>query len=477
MSFASPIFLWYFLPLTLLTYWILPARFRNALLSVVSLVFYVFGGLSFVFALLGVIALNYAAGLAIDSEALHRTPGRRKALLVATVGTDLGILGFWKYGGFATTQIHNLAKAFGQDSSPILSVALPIGISFFTFHHLSYVVDVYRHSRKAQRSPVQFITYIAMFPQLVAGPIIRYHEIAEQLSETRKDRFGDFAAGMPRFSLGLAKKVIVADTVAPIADTVFRLDSTVLTTPSAWLGVLAYTLQIYFDFSGYSDMAIGLARMFGLHFPENFNRPYSSVNITDFWQRWHMSLSRWFRDYLYIPLGGNRGSTFSTYRNLMIIFVASGFWHGAAWTFLIWGLYHGGWLIIERATGLAKIPDDKYVLPRRAITFLLVMFGWVFFRAQDMGNAGHIFKAMFSFDFGPTPAEVSRVMTDFRTMTIVLAFFVVFVPRGFVMGRLLDESRGKVANALRLGYTGIAAPYAAVIIAAGTLSPFLYFKF
>jgi alginate O-acetyltransferase complex protein AlgI len=476
-SFASPLFLWYFLPATLVAYWVLPAKLRNVLLSVVSLVFYVFGGLSFVFALIAVIAVNYAAGLAIDSERMHQQLQRRKALLVATVGFDLAILGIWKYAGFATTQIHNLAKAFGDDSSPILKVALPIGISFFTFHHLSYVVDVYRHSRKAQRSPVQFITYIAMFPQLVAGPIVRYHEIAEQLSAVPKNRFEDFAAGMPRFSLGLAKKVLVADTVAPIADSVFNLDSSILTTPVAWLGVAAYTLQIYFDFSGYSDMAIGLARMFGFRFPENFNRPYSSVSITDFWQRWHMSLSRWFRDYLYIPLGGNRGSSFQTYRNLWIIFVASGFWHGAAWTFLVWGMYHGGWLVIERATGLARVASDRHVALRRAVTLVLVMVGWVFFRASDMTEAVHVLQRMFLWHGGAVPAEVSSVLTDFRTLVFVLGCLVVLVPRSFVMGKLLDDDKSVVASGLRIAYTGVAAPYAAVVVAAGTLSPFLYFKF
>ena len=477
MSFASPLFLWYFLPATLVAYWVLPAKLRNALLSLVSLAFYVFGGLSFVFALVAVIGVNYAAGLAIDSERMHQQLGRRKALLVATVGFDLAILGIWKYAGFATTQVHNLAKVFGEDTSPILHVALPIGISFFTFHHLSYVVDVYRHSRKAQRSPVQFITYIAMFPQLVAGPIVRYHEIAEQLAAVPKNRFEDFAAGLPRFSLGLAKKVIVADTVAPIADSVFRLDSAILTTPTAWLGVAAYTLQIYFDFSGYSDMAIGLARMFGFKFPENFNRPYSSLNVTDFWQRWHMSLSRWFRDYLYIPLGGNRGSGFQTYRNLWIIFVASGFWHGADWTFLVWGMYHGGWLVIERATGLAKLASDRLVVLRRAITMVLVMIGWVFFRAADMGDAMHVLQRMFIWHSGPVPAEVNAVLTDFRVLVFALACLVVLVPRHFVMGKLLDDGKSAVASGLRIAYTGVAAPYAAIVVAAGTLSPFLYFKF
>jgi alginate O-acetyltransferase complex protein AlgI len=224
-------------------------------------------------------------------------------------------------------------------------------------------------------------------------------------------------------------------------------------------------------------MAIGLARMFGFHFPENFNRPYSSVSITDFWQRWHMSLSRWFRDYLYIPLGGNRGSSFATYRNLWIIFVASGFWHGAAWTFLVWGMYHGGWLVIERATGLARVAEGRLVILRRTTTIVLVMVGWVFFRAADMSEAGRVLQRMFVWHGGAVPAEVSALLTDFRTLVLALACLVVLVPRGFVMGRLLDDGRSRVASGLRIAYTGVAAPYAAVVVAAGTLSPFLYFKF
>ena len=248
---------------------------------------------------------------------------------------------------------------------------------------MSYIIDVYRKSRRAQKSPVQFVTYIAMFPQLIAGPIVRYHEIADQLPDVRRHRMADFGAGFPRFALGLSKKVIVADSVGPIAGAAFDTSAADLTTATAWIGILAYTVQIYFDFSGYSDMAIGLASMFGFRLPENFNRPYSAHSITDFWRRWHMSLSRWFRDYVYIPLGGNRNGKVSTYRNLMIVFVLVGFWHGAAWTFLIWGLYHGGLLIIERITGYdAAKATGLRLVGQRALTALLVMIGWVFFRCS-----------------------------------------------------------------------------------------------
>ncbi|HZC53251.1 MAG TPA: MBOAT family O-acyltransferase, partial [Mycobacterium sp.] len=312
MSFAAPIFLWYFMPAVLLAYWVLPGRWRNGLLAIASLTFYVYGAGSFIFALVACIAVNFAAGIGVDAERFAERPRARRAILAGAIVFDLSVLAVWKYAGFATRQIHSLSHALGLGDSPIVTLALPIGISFFTFHHLSYVVDVYRHSRHAQKSPVQFVTYIAMFPQLIAGPIVRYHEIADQLADTKRDRLTDFVDGFPRFALGLSKKVIVADTVSPIANAAFLIDPSQLTTGTAWVGALAYTVQIYFDFSGYSDMAIGLAQMFGLRLPENFNRPYSAHSITDFWRRWHMSLSRWFRDYAYIPLGGNRNGTAQT---------------------------------------------------------------------------------------------------------------------------------------------------------------------
>jgi alginate O-acetyltransferase complex protein AlgI len=477
MSFASPLFLWYFLPGLLLLYWVLPGRFRNVLVSVASLALYAFGGGSFVLGLLGVMAVNFAAGIALDSAPMHARPGARKALLVATVLADLAVLGVWKYAGFAAEQAQAVSELLDGPAVPAVQLALPIGISFFTFHHISYIVDVYRHSRHAQKSPVQFATYIAMFPQLVAGPIVRYHEIDAQLADTQRNKLDDFAAGFPRFALGLTKKVVIADALSPVADAVFALPEDQLTTSVVWLGVLAYTLQIYFDFSGYSDMAIGLGRMIGFRLPENFARPYSAVSVTDFWRRWHMSLSRWFRDYVYIPLGGNRGSSLLTYRNLFTVFFLTGIWHGAAWTFVVWGLFHGVLLAFERATGLARIADETWQWPRRALTFLLVVVGWVFFRAADMGRALEMLRLMFVPRFGDVPAEVTTVLTDQRTLVFVLGMLVVLMPRDLVMGKVVDESRTRIAGAARVAYSAVGAPYAAVLVAAGTFSPFLYFQF
>jgi alginate O-acetyltransferase complex protein AlgI len=474
-DFASIIFLWYFLPAVLAVYWITPRRGRNAVIAVASLVFYAWGAGSFCLALVGTMAANYVAGLLMDREG---APTRqRTAILVVTVAIDLGMLLIWKYAGFATSQVHDLARMLGAGSVPIVDLALPIGISFFTFHHLSYVVDVHRRDRRAQRDPLAFAAYIAMFPQLIAGPIVRYGQIADQLSRPPESKFADFAAGFPRFSLGLAKKVLVADTIGPLANAAFITSPHDLTTAGAWFGAAAYALQIYFDFSGYSDMAIGMGRMFGFQLPENFARPYSAVSITDFWRRWHMSLSLWFRDYVYIPLGGNRVSRPRLYLNLYIVFVLVGFWHGAAWTFLAWGLFHGTLLVVERVTGVAALPDRAWVVPRRALTFLLVVVGWVFFRATSLGYAVAYLGRMLSWHPGPMPVEILTDVTHLRLFVFFAALTVVLLPAGWVTGRVLQTSTGWTGKALRLSYSALAAPCAAIFVAAGTFSPFLYYRF
>jgi alginate O-acetyltransferase complex protein AlgI len=478
MSFASPVFLWYFMPATLVAYWLLPKNWRNGLVAVVSLIFYTWGAGPYTFLLLSAIAVNYAAGILIDADRFAERPGVRRGVLWTAVIWDLGILAIWKYAGFASQQVNALSDALGLGHTPVIDLALPIGISFFTFHHLSYVVDVYRHSRPAQKSPVQFITYIAMFPQLIAGPIVRYHEIADQLADTKRSRADDFALGFPRFAWGLTKKVLIADTIAPIADAAFGTAGGDMTTGTAWVGALAYTLQLYFDFSGYSDMAIGLGLMLGFKLPENFDRPYSAVSITDFWRRWHMSLSRWFRDYVYIPLGGNRHGAAKTYRNLIIIFVATGFWHGANWTFLVWGLYHGALMLIERVTGQGAFEASGVRLVfRRALTFLLVVVGWVMFRAESLGQALEMIKYMFVPSGLGLSEAVSSSMTHQRSVVMLLALLVVLLPGSFVLGRILEAGSSRPAIATRYAVIALAAPCAAIVAAAGTFSPFLYYQF
>lgn len=481
MSFATPVFLWVFMPAVLGAYWVLPPRRRNAVLAVASLAFYMYGAKGDVILLLVGMALNYGAGVAIGRADSDQT---RNRILAGIVIADVALLAYWKYAGFVSRQVASLGELLGDDSLPILRIALPIGISFFTFHMLSYVIDVWRGRSAPLHRPLDFATYIAMFPQLIAGPIVRYHEISDQLEEIRTNRMDDLAAGFPRFALGLFKKVVIADTIAPVADVVFGLKTGDLTTTTAWLGTVAYTLQIYFDFSGYTDMAIGLARMFGFRFPENFARPYSSLSITDFWRRWHMSLSRWFRDYVYIALGGNRDGSARTYRNLYIVFFLTGLWHGAAWTFVLWGLYHGTLLVIERrsprfrdAHGLPPPASPVAHLWMRARALALVMIGWVLFRAPDLAGAFGVLKAMFVPSGFGLELTTDVALTKERVVVIVLASLVVLLPRDFVMGRVLDTGRDTFARSARLAVTIAGAPYAAVLVAAGTFSPFLYYQF
>jgi len=359
MNFISPLFLWYFVPVVLLAVLVTPRGWRNGVVAVASLFFYAAGAGPTTLLLLSSMTVNYLAGMVLEPARSKLGENDRKVVLAGVIAINLAALVVWKYAGFLTEQADNLARLFGGGVQ-VAQVALPIGISFYTFHHISYLVDIHRGERAASRNPVAFIAYIAMFPQLVAGPIVRYREIADQLPQQRFHRLDDFAAGFPRFALGLTKKVIVADQLGPVVATCFDTSPHDMTFAIAWLGAIAYTLQLYFDFSGYSDMAIGLGRMLGFRLPENFARPYSSVTVTEFWRRWHMSLSRWFRDYVYIPLGGNRHGVAKTYRNLGIVFVLTGFWHGANWTFLVWGLYHGALLVIERGLETGKSPDIRW---------------------------------------------------------------------------------------------------------------------
>ena len=479
MSFVSPLFLWYFMPAVLIAVLVCPRSWRNGIVAVASLLFYTVGAGSFVLLLLACMVVNYSAGPALEPDqwSIRRDEGRRRWTLIGVIAFDLAILFVWKYAGFATQQLASLAQLFGGDL-PVVHLLLPIGISFFTFHHISYVVDIYRGERRALRNPVSFATYIAMFPQLAAGPIVRYREIADQLPQRRSHRLDDIAAGFPRFALGLCKKTIIADSLAPLVDACFATEPSEMTFAIAWLGAIGYTLQLYFDFSGYSDMAIGLGRMLGFRLPENFARPYSSVTITEFWRRWHMSLSRWFRDYVYIPLGGNRESTGRTYRNLCVVFMLTGFWHGANWTFLVWGMYHGALLIIERAFGRDRTPEgDGPRIARRALSMVLVVGGWVFFRSPDMGQAVTMLGHLLSPDFAGLTSAVSAELTNQRLLIGLAAMAIFFLPARPVAGPMLESSRTTTATVLRVGVMTVGLAYAAILVATGTFSPFLYYQF
>lgn len=477
MSFASPLFLWYFMPAVLAAVLIAPRSWRNGIVTAASLLFYTVGAGETTLLLLGAMAVNFLAGPALEPDEWDLEPRRRRHLLIGFITFNVVVLVVWKYAGFATEQAAGLAALTGIDT-PVVELVLPIGISFYTFHHISYLVDIYRGERPALRNPVSFATYITMFPHLVAGPIVRYREIADQLPQLRSHRLDDIAAGFPRFALGLTKKVVVADSIAPVVDACFATPADQMTTTIAWLGAIAYTLQLYFDFSGYTDMAIGLARMLGFRLPENFARPYSAATMTDFWRRWHMSLSRWFRDYLYIPLGGNRHGTATTYRNLWIVFALIGLWHGASWTFLVWGLYHGTALVIERRFGwrTAATEPGRWVA-RRVLTLLIVIFGWVLFRAPDLTTALVFMQHMVIPELGGLTDAVDVALTHQRLLILVLAALVFLLPPRPVTGPYLESVRSKPATALRVGVMTIGAFYAALLVATGTFSPFLYYQF
>ena len=477
MSFASPLFLWYFLPSVLAAVLIAPRHWRNGIIAVASLVFYASGAGATVILLLCSMAVNFVAGHWLEPHPWGLARDRRQLLLVGVVTLNLCALGIWKYAGFVTQQFTDLARLFGGDF-PVVHLAGTIGISFYTFHNISYVVDVYRGERRPLRNPVSFITYIAMFPQLIAGPIVRYREIADQLPQIRTHRLDDIAAGFPRFALGLTKKVVVADSLSPMVDACFATSSADMTFGVAWLGAVGYTLQLFFDFSGYSDMAIGLGRMLGFRLPENFARPYSSITITEFWRRWHMSLSRWFRDYLYIPLGGNRLGKAKTYRNLWIVFALVGFWHGAAWTFLIWGCYHGTLLVIERRFDLRDEPFKPLPrMARRALTLFLVVIGWVFFRSPTPGGALGMIGHMFAPDLHGLTDVVGTALTNQRLVILLFALLVFLLPTHPITGPLLESSRSRLALVTRVGVMTAGVLYSAILIASGTFSPFLYYQF
>lgn len=468
MVFSEPTFLFLFLPFCVLAYLAARGAWKNHILLAASLVFYAWGEPKHLPILLGSIALNYGFGLWI--ERAIRGGGTGRALLALGVGTNLAILGVFKYLGFF---LDNLGVPDAYEIAP----ALPIGISFFTFQALSYLVDLQRREIAVQTSPWRLALYISMFPQLIAGPIVRYAEVEGALSARRTDR-SDFAAGMQRFVLGLAKKTMIADPMGLTADRIFAIPAGGLSPETAWIGALAYALQIYFDFSAYSDMAIGLGRIFGFHFPENFDHPYASRSITEFWRRWHMTLSRWFRDYLYIPLGGNRKGPGRTYVNLGIVFLATGFWHGAAWTFVFWGLWHGAFLILERAWLGEKLKRAPQALSR-AYLLLVVLLGWVPFRAEGFGQTMEFYGAMLTGASGPQAGlhPLARYADGyiFAVMALGAAFS---VP---LFQACTEAARARLSPGA-FGLTRVAVLWilflaALVSVGAASYSPFIYFRF
>jgi len=484
MVFSSTIFLFLFLPVVLTGYLLLPGlRLKNLWLLFFSLVFYAWGEPIFIFLALASTVMNYYLGLWVDRA---EDPGRRKLAVSLAVALNIGLLAFFKYANFAAANLRALLAQLHLSLPRLPHILLPIGISFFTFHALSYVLDVYRRKRAAAGNPGDVALYIFFFPQMIAGPILRWSAIAPQIAQ-RVHRREDFAEGIRRFVGGLAKKMIVANVVASPADQIFALRAGQLTPTLAWFGVVCYTLQIYFDFSGYSDMAVGLGKMFGFEFLENFNFPYIAQSIRDFWRRWHISLSSWFRDYLYIPMGGNRCGEARNYFNLVTVFFLCGLWHGASWTFVIWGLYHGLFLVIERTRFGAW--EDRLPRPiRHGYTLLAVMVGWVLFRAETFPQALAFLSAMSG--LGPHTAAgepLGRYLTN--QVAVTLALGVVFsMPAWGWVKRRMDQVPRVLPEAVRPAaeLAGMLVETALVValllissawLAGGTYNPFIYYRF
>lgn len=475
MVFSSILFLFYFLPLFLLIYALAPMRARNAVALGGSLLFYAWGAPIFVFALIASALGDHILGL----QMAKASPGkdRQKWLAIGLV-LNAGLLLYFKYANFFVENLSTALASLGTTPPAWTAVALPIGISFFTFQKISYLVDVYRGTSKPLKHFHNYLLFVAFFPQLIAGPIVRFREIADQIVDRAASSHVDNRInGFFRFGIGLAKKVLIADVLAVQADLYFTADPALLSTGQAWIGIIAYTFQIYFDFSGYSDMAIGLGRIMGFTFPENFNFPYIARNITEFWRRWHITLSNWMRDYLYIPLGGNRVSKARLFVNLWLVFLISGFWHGASWNFVIWGAFHGFFLIADRLFML-KVTQTIGRVPSMLLTFLIVLIAWVFFRAENLSLALGYLGSMAGAGLGSFVADAPTSRFWFILILAICFAFMGIIPKIETWQETYERSINKPVQLLLKGLTIVLLlALCAGEIAATDFSPFIYFRF
>ena len=465
MVFTSPTFLFAFLPVVLFLYYLAPSKIKNLILLIASLFFYAWGELVFVLVLVFSIIVNYIFG-----HLLYYYQ-QSKPLIFIAISLNLLLLGFYKY-------FHFILSNLGIDSDFSQAIHLPLGISFFTFQAISYLIDIRRGQTEPQKNIVNLGMYISFFPQLIAGPIVRYHKIAKQLLY-RVHNNELFVAGVERFSYGLAKKIIIANAMGAVADPIFALESSQLSMSLAWLAITCYALQIYFDFSAYSDMAIGLGRMFGFKFQENFNYPYVASSLKDFWQRWHISLSLWFRDYLYIPLGGNKAGSVRTYLNLFLVFFLCGFWHGASWNFLLWGMIHGSFLIIERIW-LAKILKKLPVFIHHIYTLLVVLIAWVFFRVVDITTAMDFVAKMFYFQHEKHYLYSYHYFINNQFLITAVFAIILCTPvaKRFVTFYPSVHFNGNIMANLQRGFLVLSLLLVSVIlVSASTYNPFIYFRF
>ncbi|ACK62673.1 MBOAT family O-acyltransferase [Bacillus cereus group sp. MYBK59-1] len=464
MVFSNLVFLCLFLPAVLLIYYAVRKELQNIVLLFFSLVFYAWGEPIYVFLMLFSILVNYWFGILLGNSRF--TNGQRKLLLTFAIVMNIAILGYFKYANFLVDNINSILHT----NIVLEKIPLPIGISFFTFHAMSYIIDIYKKKVDAQRNIFDLALYFTVFPQLVAGPIVRYNTISHQLHQRTVDA-DKFSEGVRRFIIGLGKKVLIANQLGVIADEIFSMNPSDMSVSLAWMGAIAYTLQIYFDFSGYSDMAIGLGKMFGFDFLENFNYPYISKSISEFWRRWHISLGSWFRDYVYIPLGGNRVTTWKVYRNLFIVWGLTGFWHGASWTFMIWGIYYGILIALEKA-GLENLLQKLWSPLQHIYVMFLVIIGWVFFRADNFSYCFEFLKSMFGFNSPLT--DINSYFYIMNYWGIFLLAIITAAPVFPWLQKMLSTKRFAVLSPVY--YLSILV-IVLVFLTNATYNPFIYFRF
>ncbi|MCK5696511.1 MAG: MBOAT family protein [Gammaproteobacteria bacterium] len=480
MVFSAPIFLFGFLPIVLFIYYLTPQTYKNIILLISSLCFYAWGEVFYLGVMLISILSNYMIGRLIsDAQA-----NNKNAFFYLILGSiiNIGLLISFKYSDFINDNINEILSLLSFSTIHLEPVHLPLGISFFTFQALSYIVDVYRKTVSVQKNIYHLALYISLFPQLIAGPIVRYHDIASQITQ-RRHSTTLFASGVQRFIIGLAKKMLLANPLGEVADQVFLLSGNDLTMPLAWIGILAYTLQIYFDFSGYSDMAIGLGRMFGFRFQENFNYPYMAKSLREFWRRWHISLSTWFRDYVYIPLGGNRVSSVRVYLNLFLVFFLTGLWHGASWNFIVWGLFHGVFLASEHR-GFSKILNKAWQPLQHFYLLFVIIISWVFFRAETLTQAMTYLNRLFNINHWQTTTfQYAQVISSDLLPIFIIALIGSLPIYKMLNYYLLIYSKHSPFKMALLIYLpkliALSALFilSALKIAASTYNPFIYFRF
>lgn len=474
MVFSSIIFLLVFLPTFLIVYYFSDKKYKNIVILIFSVFFYSWGAPKFIFVILGTTFIDYHL---VKWMSNSKNITQRGLMLFLSLTINLGLLFYFKYSNFFIENVNTALGVLGYNGIVWTKLILPIGISFYTFETITYVVDVYRRVHKPLNNFWDYQTYIILFPKLIAGPIIRYHELADQITDrSQNETIDNKLIGMYRFIIGLSKKVLIANQMGIEADSIFNVGFDTIDTYTAWIGILAYTFQIYFDFSGYSDMAIGVAKMIGFKFPENFNNPYASQSVTEFWRRWHITLGSWMRNYLYIPLGGNRvQSKMRLYLNLWLVFLASGLWHGASWNFIFWGAYHGLFLVLERIF-LLKLYERIGKFLRVMLTFIIVVVGWVFFRLETFPEAIYYLKKMFSFNFN------HHFSMEFKT----LVFFIIAIFFGFFtttnVGEKIQEQVYFSEYSTRKHFLFFTICFLLFIISIGSITvsdfnPFIYFRF